>query len=812
MYPGENKNQLRIALTLIEMVIALSIMVIIIAAILPQLKVVNDSWASKQASAEVLQNARVLVDQINRSLSSADRITDVSDPCEADGYIEFEDNTGTAYRMDIAANNYIEFGPVGSLSDLAGPVSRLRFTCYSKDNFTTPTTVAGDIRFVKAEVIFPNPGPGQDRTFTTSTYLRTNAGSSLLGWWKLDETSGLTAADSSGNNNDGTLNSMAGNEWTGGIIDGALEFDGTDDYIDGIGDCPTSSFTVLGWAKDTGPAVGKWSVVYSAEQEIWFGIDRSTSDNTLWVDCGGNRKGANTLAGTWTRNVWHHVAVTWDGSDIHLYLDGVDMPITVYGVPENPLAKAAVIGAYSKKTDDETWYGKLDDIRIYGRALTTEEVASIANSSILFREFTEAKAGSDTTSITIDIPSGTSQDDLLIAAVATDGNTSSSLAPPFGQGWTEIDVGHKSAKVTLGAWWKNADASESPTHQFTWSGSEQAYGWMMRFTGHDPTSPINTSAVTGDSSISPTSPSVTTTVANTMIVRIGGFDDGDITVDDPGLSGHAAITMDASSGSGISQVAILGSWTSGLTHTAEAGANRLLVLTAHVEDNDADMSLDSVTYGGQSMTKVIEKEIQEGSDRAYVVAYILDENGIAAASGNTFSPSWSSTPDQVGYSSVFLANVDQADPTGADSSKSDKSKSTIKTSNLATNDGDMVILAATAGNTGSYSVKNGFTEAIELSITSADGVAGYKQATGASERPKITHSNPYRQVLIGFVVQNGGIISDGMVSGGAGYVRQSSSGDSGTSSFALTASQKSQMITIAITPDPSGASIDLILP
>ena len=163
------------ALTLVEMVISIVIMVLIITVFAPQLKTINDSWASKQANAEVLQNARVLVDQVNRSLSSADKITDVSDPCETNGYIEFEDNTGTAYRMDIAANNYIEFGPVGSPSELAGPVSQLKFSCYSKDNFTTPTTVADDIRFVKAEVIFPNPGPGQDKTFTTSTYLRTNA-------------------------------------------------------------------------------------------------------------------------------------------------------------------------------------------------------------------------------------------------------------------------------------------------------------------------------------------------------------------------------------------------------------------------------------------------------------------------------------------------------------------------------------------------------------------------------------------------------------------------------------------------------------
>jgi hypothetical protein len=65
----------------------------------------------------------------------------------------------------------------------------------------------------------------------------------------------------------------------------------------------------------------------------------------------------------------------------------------------------------------------------------------------------------------------------------------------------------------------------------------------------------------------------------------------------------------------------------------------------------------------------------------------------------------------------------------------------------------MVVLAGTCGNTGTYSVNNGFTEAAELTITSADGVAGYKAATGSNETPSITHSNVNRQVIVGLVVQ-----------------------------------------------------------
>jgi hypothetical protein len=164
---------------------------------------------------------------------------------------------------------------------------------------------------------------------------------------------------------------------------------------------------------------------------------------------------------------------------------------------------------------------------------------------VKYEEFTEAKAPSETKSITLSTPGGTSEGDLLIAAVVTDFKNASSLAPPDGEGWTLIDAGQGSQAVTLGVWWKIAGASESGTHQFTWGTSEQCYAWMMRFTCHDPVNPINAVASDEDgNSSSPPSPSVTTTVAGTMILRLAGFDDDDVSVDSPGLAGHTAITMD----------------------------------------------------------------------------------------------------------------------------------------------------------------------------------------------------------------------------------------------------------------------------
>src|SRR5262249_25718095 len=188
-------------------------------------------------------------------------------------------------------------------------------------------------------------------------------------------------------------------------------------------------------------------------------------------------------------------------------------------------------------------------------------------------------------------------------------------------------------------------------------------------------------------------------------------------------------------------VRIVGSWVAGTTHAREAGSNRLLVFTAHVK-NTGPVTLNSVTYGTRTMTKVIERTATNPGSAtvAYTAVFILNESGIAAAASATFTTAFSVTPTQPpGFSSVFLVNVNQTGPVGASASAASTS-ATASTAGLGTASGDLVILAATNGNTGTYNVNNGFTKRIELTISSADGVAGSKSATGAIETPSVTHT------------------------------------------------------------------------
>ena len=80
--------------TLIELVVAISLMVLVMGAVLPLISSMRKSWDTAQNSADAVQNGRVLIDHLNLNLSQAVKITEVSPASQTLGYIEFEDPDG----------------------------------------------------------------------------------------------------------------------------------------------------------------------------------------------------------------------------------------------------------------------------------------------------------------------------------------------------------------------------------------------------------------------------------------------------------------------------------------------------------------------------------------------------------------------------------------------------------------------------------------------------------------------------------------------------------------------------------------------
>ncbi len=164
-----------------EMVMAISIVVVVTGAVLPLLASIRRSWDAGRHRTEMVQHARVLMDHLYRHLATASAITDVSLSTDDAGHIEFVADDGKRYRYVLGDDGYVEFGPPDDSADLAGPLARLRFVCYDSDDFAVPTTRADDIRLVTLEATFSDPaGGGRDKTFASSVYLRSGPTGALL--------------------------------------------------------------------------------------------------------------------------------------------------------------------------------------------------------------------------------------------------------------------------------------------------------------------------------------------------------------------------------------------------------------------------------------------------------------------------------------------------------------------------------------------------------------------------------------------------------------------------------------------------------
>jgi hypothetical protein len=189
----------------------------------------------------------------------------------------------------------------------------------------------------------------------------------------------------------------------------------------------------------------------------------------------------------------------------------------------------------------------------------------------------------------------------------------------------------------------------------------------------------------------------------------------------------------------VTNVALADSWQAGLTHVAGAGADRMLVFVATNEQQTTSTPrLTGVTYGGQPLVPVLADEVSTGCCTALAEIWILDEAGLAAASGTSLVPTWTSAPDTPLYSHAVFENVDQATPIGDTTNASviGDTPNPVPMASVTTSNGDVVIGAATAGEQGTYTAQNGFTLGVSQATTAGGTTAhgsAHKAATGANE-------------------------------------------------------------------------------
>ena len=204
--------------------------------------------------------------------------------------------------------------------------------------------------------------------------------------WKLDETTGPIAVDSEGGN-DGTWTN--GPNPVAGLIDGGLDFDGSNDYVDaGSFDVVGSGITMMAWfnadaiASDDPRIVSKASS--SAEQDAYWQLSTTDSGSDRYLRMRIKAGGTTTTLADSSVNLspgqWYLATATYDNASgaMKLYLDGSEVASGTHAVGGALDTSSAVPVAIGANGSAERFFdGILDDVRIYDRALGADEIADL---------------------------------------------------------------------------------------------------------------------------------------------------------------------------------------------------------------------------------------------------------------------------------------------------------------------------------------------------------------------------------------------------------------------------------------------------
>jgi hypothetical protein len=202
----------------------------------------------------------------------------------------------------------------------------------------------------------------------------------LQALYKFDEGSGTIANDSSGNGNNGTI---SGATWATGKSGSGLSFDGND-YVNKATPSavlkPSLEVATAAWIKMSGTDTGGAEIVSMGDS---YAIRVQTNGNIQFFYYNGTTWKSIITTGVNVRDgAWHHIVGQKTSTALQIYVDGISKASTPNtGTIAYTQGTGLFIGKHGNGGTIYDFVGSIDDVRIYNRALSNQEVLDLYNNT-----------------------------------------------------------------------------------------------------------------------------------------------------------------------------------------------------------------------------------------------------------------------------------------------------------------------------------------------------------------------------------------------------------------------------------------------
>jgi hypothetical protein len=265
---------------------------------------------------------------------------------------------------------------------------------FAKADYNPLGVVAGDciVDYREMDIMATDWLAKDDVILTTKP-----AATGLVAYYPLNEATGTTTADASGNNHNGTLSPNAAWAVPGLFGAAAVNINGSAGCKVDIGTwdptAGTGKLTLSLWVKWAGPHSGSDHQGLVGKRDTWaatgamrffFEISTSGGNNQLALrQYSGAATDVYSPSGTMTPFIgaWAHVAASFDGTTGRIYLNGKQIASGPFVLADKPDASMAIGNVHGTGYDGstETYNGDIDEVRIYNRELPAGEIAYLAD-------------------------------------------------------------------------------------------------------------------------------------------------------------------------------------------------------------------------------------------------------------------------------------------------------------------------------------------------------------------------------------------------------------------------------------------------